>query len=461
MLALGDSDCPVRPPTKDHRVLWYPSGWVGVGARTPKRCGNAVKAQAFAEAKLEELLVVRATSGRPTLDQPHPDAIVDDALAMWIESLADGSKGTRKKYNSVAQHWISQIGGNLCADVDLELFSEPLRQAVKSRVKVNTFNGIDTALRSFRGWARAKGWLAAWQLADDAALTRAFGKLKSDLAKRLADDESATIGAWGDGVGDDGRIGIADVGDWSTWCAMADAMARAKTDRHPWRPTSGRGSTGGPKPLSEREAWRLGESIKLKAATGLRTCELLGLHSSDVSRKTGFIKVRRQLDRYERWEAGQPPPTTAPKYGQPRTAQCFGFYLPNLIELCDYADEFHDGWLVAPTAGQAWWAEAWEDAFELGVRLYTFERDQALASGLAATEVGPEWRWTPHDARHFWASWALAPLDVGGYDIPVTLASERLGHSSTKVTTDTYQHRVGNDDDLLLNRSTTAPPGWK
>jgi integrase len=52
-----------------------------------------------------------------------------------------------------------------------------------------------------------------------------------------------------------------------------------------------------------------------------------------------------------------------------------------------------------------------------------------------------------HALRHFYASWLINPTSAGGLGLPLKVVSERLGHSSIRLTADVYGHLFPTDDD--------------
>ena len=45
-----------------------------------------------------------------------------------------------------------------------------------------------------------------------------------------------------------------------------------------------------------------------------------------------------------------------------------------------------------------------------------------------------------HALRHFYASWCINAIELGGQELPPKAVQERLGHSSIVMTIDTYGH---------------------
>jgi integrase len=52
-----------------------------------------------------------------------------------------------------------------------------------------------------------------------------------------------------------------------------------------------------------------------------------------------------------------------------------------------------------------------------------------------------------HSLRHFYASWLINRKEDGGLGLPPKIIQERLGHSSTVMTMDTYGHLFPRADD--------------
>ncbi len=226
--------------------------------------------------------------------------------------------------------------------------------------------------------------------------------------------------------------------------ALRDAIIRRETCGNPQRPVEGRGSLGGAPPLDADIAAHVAESVTLAASSGLRLCELLGLHTSRVKVDAGLIAVDRQLDRYTKWEPGKPPPLVPPKHNLDRVVQVWPSFEERLAGLVEYADEHQHGWLFAPTRGQGRWVDGFANMVERAADMPAGEAVNELDDPDADTRR-PVWEYRFHDLRHFYASHALAPESAGGLGWSLAFVQKCLGHRSSKTTEQTYRHVTDNE----------------
>jgi integrase len=215
----------------------------------------------------------------------------------------------------------------------------------------------------------------------------------------------------------------------------ADPVTISNTHRVWWYP-SGQITTG------EKRA---SKRCPTRAAVGTRLCETLALHSSCIDRRTGDVHIVRQLDRYQPWRPGEPPPVRAPKHARLRTAVCFEFFLPHLSELADWADEHTGGWLFPPTRGQRWWADAYRNAMTRAVDHLNNQPDS------------PTWQWRQHYLRHFYGTTAYTSVDNGGYGWEVGMVAEAMGHSSPDITTRIYVQKTSTARERARQASARIP----
>ena len=169
------------------------------------------------------------------------------------------------------------------------------------------------------------------------------------------------------------------------------------------------------------QAERLHALWMLAASSGMRRGELLGLRWVDVDLDRARVAVRQTLV-----IAGREVVFSQPKTNRGRRSIAID---PRTVEALR-------SWRKAQLAERLAWAGAWADS---GL---VFTREDG-------TPIHPEWlsdafewriktaglpRIRFHDLRHTHASLGLAA------GIPVKVMSERLGHSSSSFTADTYQH---------------------
>lgn len=168
---------------------------------------------------------------------------------------------------------------------------------------------------------------------------------------------------------------------------------------------------------------RLHALFRVIAAAGLRRGEALGLHWADVDLDGGAITVRWQLV-----DAGG-----APRLGPPKTKSG-----ARVVPLDAGTIESLQRHRTGQLAEQVAWGEGWTDC---GLA-FTKEDGTPLrpeyASHLFARLVGEVGvpRIRLHDLRHTNASLALAA------GVPLKVVSQRLGHSSTGITSNLYTHVI-------------------
>ena len=168
---------------------------------------------------------------------------------------------------------------------------------------------------------------------------------------------------------------------------------------------------------------RAGTLWRVALTTGMRRSELLGMRWPRVDLGLGMIEVVETLVMVE----NQPAPA------EPKTASSRRRVALDASTIGALAEWRHRQLEVRTQRGSAYqpgdWVWAWEDGRPWRPDWVTHEwRDTVVASGL------PDIRF--HDLRHTWATLALAA------GIPAKVVSDRLGHSSVKITLDTYTHHV-------------------
>lgn len=160
------------------------------------------------------------------------------------------------------------------------------------------------------------------------------------------------------------------------------------------------------------------------AMTGCRRGEGLGLRWSDVDLERGVVTIRQQLT-----ESGFKPYTKTDR--------------PRVIDLDDPTIAALRGWRASQAEERLFLGSAYQDRGLVFChpdgRPYEYpenfsrEFNKRLGRKPFVDELP---RIRLHDLRHTWATLAL----LAGVDVKVV--ADRLGHSSPKVTWDTYQHVV-------------------
>jgi integrase len=166
----------------------------------------------------------------------------------------------------------------------------------------------------------------------------------------------------------------------------------------------------------------------LLATTGMRRGEVLGARWQDVDLDEAWLAVRQTLI-----AVGYEVQVSEPK--TERSRRRIGLDAATVTALRAHRARQLQERLA--------WGEAWTDSGlvftkEDGTPLHPhslsqFFEKRARAAGLPPIRL--------HDLRH---SYATAALGAG---VPTRVLSERLGHSSTALTTDTYQHVVAEMDE--------------
>jgi hypothetical protein len=381
------------------RISWWDGGAVGVG----KRCQTRRTKPAAAEELARSLM---ATAARTAGLSSTVSTTWTDLCHAWVHAH-DGkiAEGTLRRRISAINVWVIPHAGHVAVgDTTLATLLTVADAAADKGLGMSAFDSTVQSMMVVASWGWERNWLPADAFGAEETRRRALRtvrqKIKSD----------ATAKAQSDGDSDRG-ITVTMVPTWDDVCLLADAM----TDR----------VAGLTKSMATGQ--RYGRAVRVAAGTGLRLCELLGLHTDQVDLTTGLIEVRHQLDRYKPWDGMGPMPTVGPKYGRRRTVGAWAKISEDLEAAVASATD--DGVLFGPFDGQAWWADAW------GRHLHT-----------ARTGIG--WAWAPHWLRHHYGSVSLAPRERGGLGLAGATVQSYLGHKNLTTTLDTYGHEI------------EAPKGW-
>jgi len=141
--------------------------------------------------------------------------------------------------------------------------------------------------------------------------------------------------------------------------------------------------------ISDEAARQISALPLLRTASGLRPCEALAVHTSQVNVERLTIDVIRQLPRTPCWPVGMEPRCVPPKGDKIRTAHVWSDFGPRLQALVDWADKNTGGWLFAPVRKDKWWTENADKIIERGIQLMNLERTAALEAGIAPEDAPP------------------------------------------------------------------------
>jgi integrase len=381
----------------DGRVSWYDGLARGQGKRCQSRKGTTDEAERYARhlmTQAEKASSLSVALGTTWTDLAHA----------WV-AAHDGkiTEGTLRRRMSALNVWvIPHVGDVELVDTSLATLLT-VADAAALTLGMSGFDSTVQTMTHVGAWGMERNWLPDGAFGTDEQRQRAMRAVRRLVSK------NAAAKALSDGDTDRG-VTFEMVPTWADVCALADAV----TDR-----------VGG-RARSRAVGERYGRAVRVSAGTGLRLCELLGLHTSQVNLDAGLIDVRHQLNRYKAWDGTGPMPTAPPKFGRRRTV---GAWASIRDDLAAAVDEAVDGVLFPPYDGQAWWADAWG-------RL------------LLATRDDVEWLWAPHWLRHHYGSYSLTPREHGGLGLPAATVQHYLGHKKLTTTLDTYTQPVA------------APTGW-
>jgi len=437
-------------------IRYYPTGLVGDPATRKlwrKSFATREEAEPVADALRKDLYALRAKTGAGL---PKPAHLLSMAIEAFIEALeaAPEPRGTRNKHRSNARVYLLAPEFSSLSVSDLPSAAMQIVRSVEGARLERPRNGkrqgdlkddvtISSArntLRHFGAWLVSEGYLEHSPFDVIAEQAQASRLVKRQTKRERAEERALrAVPEVDDGDADRG-LGLEDVPDLADVSALRDAVIRRETVGNPARRHKGRGSKGGLRPLTEQQVRPSADSVTLRAAAGLRTCECLGVHTSRVKLDQGLIVVDRQLDRYRPWIPGEPPPLVPPKHNHAREARVWSMFMPTLEEWCRLADQETNGWLVVPTRGQKWPVDAHEKMVERAVALLAWEYQEATTQG--DSPLPPLWKWKSHYLRHVYGSWSLASRDHGGLGWSITLVQESMGHVSERTTREIYRHVI-------------------
>jgi integrase len=163
--------------------------------------------------------------------------------------------------------------------------------------------------------------------------------------------------------------------------------------------------------------------------TGMRASEVRGLPKSNVDLDRGELHVRQRADAYKK--IGAPKSKTSR-----RTVPLIPTLISALREhMLSVPKTEHN--LVFPTKN----GDVYDDS--------TISEHGLKPVQVAAGIVGPDGKakYSLHKFRHFYASLCINRRVDGGLELPIKVVSERLGHATVGMTSDTYGHLFPRGDD--------------
>ena len=381
--------------TKDHRIVYYPSGVKGVGIRKAERVG---KTDAEAEARVRVIIKEVELGASLKIDANATWAAV--FVAWEAEHAGIIKEGTyRKRLTAVNAHLLPSIGAVRVVETDITTLGLVVEHVVDSGSQLDNFKSVYQSLMVIASWATTKKWVAAECFGGSAEVKLLFknGCIRTSTQSDTNEDEATSIS-------------IADVPQWEDVTCLSTIV----------------GDIAGGRTSSQLIGQKYAAAVRVAAGTGLRLCELLAVTAKRVDLKNGFITVDRQLDRYRPWLPGTAMPTAPTKNGLTRKARIWASIKPDLELLLDGLEE--DDPLVPPYNGITWWADAW---------------------GRLLTKAGgrSDWTWSMHYLRHHYGSFSTAPVEQGGKGMSYSAVQKSMGHKSLQLTIETYIHDVSREDE--------------
>ena len=169
-------------------------------------------------------------------------------------------------------------------------------------------------------------------------------------------------------------------------------------------------------------------------ACGGRINEMLGLRAGDLDPANLVVRIERQLNRSSAWPATKPP-----KNHRSRSAELWSFATETAESLIHDAGR-PDAFLFPPLPGVTNWSD-----------------NLSHLATKAARSCSWKDRWSFHWLRHAYATYSLAPVQAGGFDLGVAAVQHSLGHATQSTTTDIYVHEVERDVDLRRAQTRRRP----
>lgn len=431
----------------DGRVAWYPSGRPGVGGRRWKRHrGNRAAGEAFAARKRAELAGLAEDIGQ-SLDDDPSQAPFSHLMSRLVEHLKEtgAPKGTVNQYRSNWNCWVPErVRTTPCAELRLPDWTRVFDEMGRAHASPGTIAAVKRTLGKALSFGVPRGYFGEDEPFHCSSIARAavVRAEKQRAAHRHAEElaaaeaallaeETAAPGA-SDRAGDAGQLSMR-AARLAAAVVEAELLKRYTPQVCPTVADVERFADA----FEEQYPGYGSRLVLLAYATGLRINELLALRVGDIDLTTGEVQVRRQLDRDQAW-----PATKRPKGHKTRTASLWSHYAWVAEELI--ADATRPG-----RADPGW----------LFPRPRPVKHFARQVGGFAtAAAVAADWPWRFHWLRHAYAATSLAPVDFGGYGLPLASVSAWLGHESESTTQDMYDARQA-DDTQTARRVTARRPG--
>jgi integrase/DNA-binding XRE family transcriptional regulator len=162
--------------------------------------------------------------------------------------------------------------------------------------------------------------------------------------------------------------------------------------------------------------------------TGLRCSEVRGLPWNHVDLDKGELYVRQRADAYK-------------KIGSPKTkgSRRTVPLIPTLVDI------LREHKLVTPKTDHNLVFPSKRGDVVDDSRIQMVLDNLQIAAGIVDDKGNG--KYSPHKLRHFYASWCINAKTDGGLEWPIKKVSERLGHSSIRMTADRYGHLFPRGDD--------------
>jgi integrase len=162
--------------------------------------------------------------------------------------------------------------------------------------------------------------------------------------------------------------------------------------------------------------------------TGLRASELRGLTWDNVDLKKAELHVRQRADRYG-------------AIGRPKSASG-----ERIVPLPLAANALREWKLQCPNSESGLVFPTGVGTIENHTNIIERAFKPVQVKAGVVDECGKA-KYSPHQFRHFYASWCINRPEDGGLGLPPKMVQHRLGHSSITMTMDRYGHLFPNGDD--------------